>query len=123
MLVVVALIGVITAIVIPSVSKNNEATKEASARRNAQTVASVFAAAQVAGYDFSKKNGNGAYLNNVKEIIDAIYEGTTIQGSGPFAGTYFGISKQAEDTAKGLANFLEWDKDAGLLIYKAIGSQ
>ncbi|MBK8090776.1 MAG: prepilin-type N-terminal cleavage/methylation domain-containing protein [Verrucomicrobiaceae bacterium] len=53
MLVVIAIIGIIAAIAIPNIGNLNESARNASAQRNAQTVASVLNAAISAGVSTS----------------------------------------------------------------------
>lgn len=49
MLVVIAIIGIIAAIAIPNIGNLNDSARDAAAKRNAQTVASVLNAAVAAG--------------------------------------------------------------------------
>jgi prepilin-type N-terminal cleavage/methylation domain-containing protein len=125
MLVVIAVIGIIAAIAVPNIGRINDAAKDSTYRRNAQNVASVFASAQAAGYDFSKANGTGATLANEAAIITAVITGTppnpaALQGT-PFQGAYFGVPglKVAEATSEtaGAAKYLEWNAGSGMLRY------
>ena len=52
MLVVIAVIGIIAAIAVPQIGRINESAKDATNRRNAQSIASIYASAQAAGHDF-----------------------------------------------------------------------
>ncbi|HRQ91044.1 MAG TPA: prepilin-type N-terminal cleavage/methylation domain-containing protein, partial [Bacteroidia bacterium] len=78
MLVVIAVIGIIAAIAVPNIGKINDSAKDATYRRNAQTIASVFSSAQAAGYDFAKANGTGSPLTSETSIINAVIAGATI---------------------------------------------
>jgi len=117
MLVVIAVIGIIAAIAVPNIGRINDSAKDATYRRNAQNLASIFASAQAAGHDFS----NGGKLNQ-KAIIEAMIAGATINdASSPFNGTYFGVpglnSAQATNTTDGAAKYLVWDENSNQLLY------
>ncbi len=122
MLVVIAVIGIIAAIAVPNIGKINDAAKDATYRRNAQNIASVFASAQAAGYDFSKTGGTGATLADQTAIITAVVSGATISNANsPFNGAYFGIPglkvAEATSTTAGAAKYLTWDTTSGQLLY------
>jgi len=123
MLVVIAVIGIIAAIAVPNIGRINDSAKDARKRRNAQNVASIFASAQAAGYDFSKKGGTagGAALKDEAAIIQAVITGASITEVGPFQGTYFGVPglnpTQAVSETDGAAQYLTWDAASGLLLY------
>jgi prepilin-type N-terminal cleavage/methylation domain-containing protein len=53
MLVVIAVIGVIAAIAIPSIGSINDSAKQATAQRNAQSIASMWASGAAAGIKWS----------------------------------------------------------------------
>lgn len=116
MLVVIAVIGIIAAIAIPNVSQINGAAKKASSRRNAQGIASIFAAAKAAGHDFSAGG-----TRDKAAIIDAIIAGKTITDAGPYNGAYFGIpgliAEQAKDPKQGAIAHLKYEADTGILKY------
>lgn len=122
MLVVIAVIGIIAAIAVPNIGRINDAAKDATYRRNAQNLCSVFASAQAAGYDFSKTGGTGATLASEAAIITAIITGATINNtSSPFNGAFFGVPglKVAEATSEtaGAAKFITWNATSGQLLY------
>ncbi len=121
MLVVIAVIGIIAAIAVPNIGRINDSAKDARKRRNAQNVASIFASAQAAGYDFSKSGGTGAVLADEAAIIGAVITGATITEAGPFQGTFFGVpglnSTQAVSETEGAAQYLSWDATSGMLLY------
>jgi type IV pilus assembly protein PilA len=117
MLVVIAVIGIIAAIAVPNIGRINDSAKDATYRRNAQNLASVFASAQAAGHDFS----DGGKLNQ-KAVIEAMITGATINDPGsPFNGTYFGVpglnATQAVSTTAGAGKYLTWDAASNQLLY------
>lgn len=126
MLVVIAVIGIIAAIAVPNIGRINDAAKDSTYRRNAQNLASVFASAQAAGYDFSKTGGTGATLANEAAIITAVINGATINNaSSPFNGAFFGVPGLKIGTATdgaisetaGAAKYLLWNAASGQLRY------
>ncbi len=114
MLVVIAVIGVFAAIAMPNIGQINQSATDTTSRRNAQSIASIFSAAQVSGLDFSEGATTKA------EVIEAVIAGGIVQ-EGPMIGTAFGVpASVARDSSgnKGAAKFLEWDQAAGLLVFK-----
>lgn len=122
MLVVIAVIGIIAAIAVPNIGNINNSAKDATYRRNAQSIASVYASAQAAGYDFAKTGGTGTAISGETNIIKKVIEGATIPSTGewvtsPFKGAYFGVpnmdvTAMTSDTA-GPAKYLEWVAGTG----------
>jgi prepilin-type N-terminal cleavage/methylation domain-containing protein len=117
MLVVIAVIGIIAAIAVPNIGRINDSAKDATYRRNAQNIASVFASAQAAGLDLSA----GGTVNEAG-IIGAIITGATISDTdSPFNGTYFGVpgldSTDAVSETDGAAKYLTWNAASGQLLY------
>jgi prepilin-type N-terminal cleavage/methylation domain-containing protein len=122
MLVVIAVIGIIAAIAVPNIGRINDSAKDATYRRNAQNLASVFASAQAAGYDFSKTGGTGANLANEAAVITALITGATINNtSSPFNGAFFGVPglKVADATSEtlGAAKYLTYTAASNSLLY------
>jgi type IV pilus assembly protein PilA len=112
MLVVIAVIGIIAAIAVPNIGRINDSAKEATARRNAQNVASVFASAQAAGLNFAGTS------TDTKEIAQAVVTGDKVTEKGPFENTWFGVpGLTGEDLDKAIV-YLEWDTDSSQLLYR-----
>lgn len=122
MLVVIAVIGIIAAIAVPNIGRINDSAKDATYRRNAQNLSSIFASAQAAGYDFSKTGGTGANLANEAAVITALITGATINNtSSPFNGAFFGVpglkvADATSDTA-GAAKYLTYTAASNTLLY------
>ncbi len=110
MLVVIAVIGIIAAIAVPNIGRINDSAKEATNRRNAQNLASVYASANAAGHTFA-----GA---DEEAIVAAIVGGYTISvdDQGPFAGTFFGVPGLSDNDQKAALDYLKIE--GGQLIYK-----
>ncbi len=110
MLVVIAVIGIIAAIAVPNIGRINESAKEATNRRNAQNLASVYASANAAGHAFPG--------NTTAEIAAAIVTGHMIpeNDQSPFAGTFFGVPGLSKTDLDNAATYL--DIQGGQLIYK-----
>ncbi len=90
MLSVIAVIGIISAIAIPQISRINGSAREATAKRNAQNIASVFASAQAAGLNFRE--------STLSETVSRVSDGGLVP-SGTFEGAYFGLAlSNAEQT-------------------------
>ena len=109
MLVVIAVIGIIAAIAVPNIGKINDAAKDAKKRRNAQNIASVYAAAQAAGLDF--------YNADVDTCIGAVVTGGTVTDEGPFKDTFFGVPNLSAAEQGGAKEYLSLDTTNKLLKY------
>jgi prepilin-type N-terminal cleavage/methylation domain-containing protein len=110
MLVVIAIIGIIAAIAIPNIGTINDSAREATAKRNAQSVASVLNAALAAGASSTAWTKTGAGLINAAE------EGVS-PTDGPFRGKTFSVGNiddQEEDLAAG---YLSWNETNKQVIY------
>jgi prepilin-type N-terminal cleavage/methylation domain-containing protein len=109
MLVVIAIIGIIAAIAIPNIGNLNDSAREASARRNAQTVASVVNAAIAAGVDTSA-------ITTTELAVAAAETGLT-PTQGAFADkTFTSGAIDAEDRAD-VISYLDWDNTNKQLKY------
>lgn len=116
MLVVIAVIGIIAAIAVPNIGRINDSAKDATYRRNAQSLASIFASAQAAGVDFSSASTKEA------DIIKAMIKGASVSDAdSPFNGTYFGVpgldATDAVSETDGAAKYLTYDAASKQLLY------
>lgn len=102
------LVGIVAAIAIPNVSKIQVAAEDAKSRRDAQTLASVFAAAQAAGLDFVVPGGD------LMETLQSLTVGKKVE-SGPFAGILFSMPRLSEEDLRKASKFLAMED--GLLVY------
>ncbi|MBE2282242.1 MAG: prepilin-type N-terminal cleavage/methylation domain-containing protein [Prosthecobacter sp.] len=100
MLVVIAIIGIIAAIAIPNIGTLNDNAREAAAKRNAQTIASVLNAAIAAGVDTSTWTSSNLVSNAETGVTpdDGAFQ-SKLFTSGP-------IDNDEEDKA---AAYLSWD--------------
>jgi type IV pilus assembly protein PilA len=112
MLVVIAVIGIIAAIAVPNIGRINESAKEATNRRNAQNIASVFASAQAAGLNFAGTATDKAV------IAAAVVTGAKVTEKGPFENTWFGVPGLASPDVTSALTYLEWDTDSNQLLYR-----
>ena len=110
MLVVIAIIGIIAAIAIPNIGNLNASARDASARRNAQTVASVVNAAIAAGADTSS-------ISTTSGAITAAVAGLT-PGKGAFKDKTFTSGPINSEDATAVESYLNWDNTNKQLNYK-----
>ena len=104
MLVVIAVIGIIAAIAVPQIGKINESAKDATKRRNAQSISSIYASAQAAGWEFNTA-GTAAGLS---ATVDAIVTGKKIDIQGPFYDAFFGVPNLSAADKTGALEYLDW---------------
>ena len=112
MLVVIAIIGIIAAIAIPNIGTINDSAREAAAKRNAQSVASVMNAALAAGIDTSAFSSSTTAL----DIIHAA-EGGVSPTTGPFRGKTFSVGSIPAADEAGVATYLGWDNTNKQVTY------
>lgn len=110
MLVVIAIIGIIAAIAIPNIGSINNAATEAAVDRNAQNCASVWNAAVAAGFVPT------AGTTSAQAVT--LLEGTTIVGTGPFAGNTFTTGAIDDDIEPQVALKLTVNPDGSLIYNK-----
>ncbi len=101
MLVVIAIIGIIAAIAIPNIGNLNQSAKDATAKRNAQTVASVLNAAVAAGASLGSPADGSA-------IIQLAMAGVS-PSTGAFAGKTFTSGQINSTEIPAAAAYLSWD--------------
>lgn len=100
MLVVIAIIGIIAAIAIPNIGTLNDNARDAAAKRNAQTVASVLNAAIAAGVDTT-----GWASSNLLEKAQTGVSPT----DGAFQSKTFTSGPIDDDEETKAASYLSWD--------------
>lgn len=106
MLTTISVIGILSAAALPSVSRINQASEQATQKRNAQNLAAVCASAQAAGLNF--------VTNDFDQTLVAVAEGGEVVG-GVFDGSYFGVPGLSEQAISEAAQFLELRN--GSLLY------
>lgn len=111
MLVVIAIIGIIAAIAIPNIGNINDAAKQATAQRNAQSVASVMNAAIAAGYVPA--------WTSVDEVLASAQTDTVTPPSGPFKGKVFTVGDIDNEEEAAVKTYIEWDNVNKQVKYKA----
>ncbi len=111
MLVVIAIIGIIAAIAIPNIGNLNDSARDAAAKRNAQSVASVLNAAVAAGADLGT-------LTDGASIIDKAEAGVS-PADGAFQGKNFTSGEIDDDEEAKAASYLSWDGTNKQVVYDA----
>ena len=109
MLVVIAIIGIIAAIAIPNIGNLNDSARDAAAKRNAQTVASVLNAAVAAGADLGT-------LTDGASIVTVAQTGVSAT-DGAFAGKTFTSGPIDDDEEAKAAAYLTWDDTNKQVVY------
>jgi prepilin-type N-terminal cleavage/methylation domain-containing protein len=109
MLVVIAIIGIIAAIAIPNIGNLNASARDASARRNAQTVASVVNAAIAAG-------ASTASIGTTADAVAAAQAGLT-PTQGAFQSKTFTSGAINSEELTAVTNYLSWDNTNKQLNY------
>lgn len=111
MLVVIAIIGIIAAIAIPNIGNINDSAKQATAQRNAQSVASVMNAAIAAGYVPT--------WTSTDDVLAAAQTDTVVPPSGPFKGKVFTVGDIDNEEEAAVKTYMEWDNVNKQVKYKA----
>lgn len=111
MLVVIAIIGIIAAIAIPNIGNINDSAKQATAQRNAQSVASVMNAAIAAGYEPA--------WSTIDDVLTSAQGDTVKPTSGPFNGKVFTVGDIDDEEEAAVKTYLEWDDTNKQVKYKA----
>jgi type II secretory pathway pseudopilin PulG len=119
MLVVIAVIGMISAVVIPNIGGVNLSSREVMARRNAQSLASISTAAQAAGCSLPTDTA----ATPEASIYNALAAGIA-PSTGVFKGRQFIVpslpslsDSSAAPEAQRILKYLTWDATAQTLNY------
>lgn len=99
MLSVIGIIGVLSAIAIPTLTDTSDASREAAAKRNAQNIASVYEAAHNAGLFFQQSG------DDLERVISNTVNGG-LADDGAFEGTYFGLSGLSAEEQNAASQYL-----------------
>lgn len=110
MLVVIAVIGIIAAIAVPTIGNITEQANISKAKRNAQNLASVCASAVAAGATIG---------TDTATIIGELTSATGVNGSAAagFDGTFFRVPNMSTDEVTAATTYLEYDAGAGMIVY------
>ena len=114
MLVVIAIIGIIAAIAIPNIGSINSSAKDATAKRNAQSVASVLNAAVAAGADLGTPASGQA-------LIDLAETGV-VPADGAFKDKKFTVGQIEDGEEAAAAVYLSYDATNQQVIYNPGGA-
>jgi prepilin-type N-terminal cleavage/methylation domain-containing protein len=111
MLIVIAILGIMAAIVIGAMGGTNRDTMvKVRDQRNAQEVVSLSTAATNAGLQVVESGDMRATIKN-------LMKGKEAKG-GIFAGRTFRLSKLSEEEITGAINYLDWNNDQIIYTYK-----
>ena len=120
MLVVIAIIGIIAAIAIPNIGSINDSARDATAKRNAQSVASILNAAIAAGVTAAQLSltadvavGNGSVLS----AVVAVAEAGVAPADGAFEGKTFTVSNIDDEEALLASKYVSYNFANHQVIY------
>ena len=107
MLVVIAVIGIIAAIAVPTIGSITAEANRNKAKRNAQNLASVYSSALAAGATITGATD--------VDIADALITG--VNGADSFVNTYFQVPNMSVAERDAAAVYLDIDGTTGQLVY------
>jgi prepilin-type N-terminal cleavage/methylation domain-containing protein len=110
MLVVIAVIGIIAAIAVPTIGNITSQANSSKAKRNAQSLASVCASAVAAGATFESTS----VADIVDDLVDSGVFGSADSG---FDTTLFKVPNVSEIEKTNAAQHLSYDTYAKMIIY------
>lgn len=108
MLVVIAVIGIIAAIAVPTIGSITQQANENKAKRNAQNLASIYSSALAAGASITG--------TTVADLTDPLILG--VKGADSFATTTFQVPNLTGDDLTAARAFLAIDPNSGQLVYQ-----
>ena len=111
MLVVIAVIGIIAAIAVPTIGNITEQANNSKAKRNAQNLASVCASAVAAGADLGTASSVTAI---VYQIVSPGLTGGTDSG---FDSTVFKVPNLSDQEKMSASQHLSYDAQAKMIVY------
>ena len=111
MLVVIAVIGIIAAIAVPTIGNITDQANKSKAKRNAQNLASVCASAVAAGADLGTST-------NVSSIVNQLVSpGLTGSKDSGFVGTVFKVPNLTGAERMAASQHLSYDAQAKMIVY------
>ena len=113
LLVVIAVIGILAAIILPALNNVFENSRDNGFRRNAQNIASMYNTARMTGVAMPPGT-------DMTAVISALSSGVT--GTGSLGAIKFQLSSINSDQITGANQFLEWEPTSGLLKYTGAAS-
>jgi|TARA_B110000116_G_C16772987_1_gene554304 prepilin-type N-terminal cleavage/methylation domain-containing protein len=111
MLVVIAVIGIIAAIAVPTIGNITEQANKSKAKRNAQNLASVCASAVAAGADLGSSSSVNSIVN---QIVSPGLTGSTDSG---FDSTVFKVPNLSDKEKMSASLHLSYDAQAKMIVY------
>ena len=107
MLVVIAVIGIIAAIAVPTIGSITAQANKNKAKRNAQNLASVYSSALAAGATVTGATDTA--------ICDKLIAG--VKGADAFDNTWFQVPNMSNDERDNAVKYLKTDAVTGQLVY------
>lgn len=111
MLVVIAVIGIIAAIAVPTIGNITEQANKSKAKRNAQNLASVCASAVAAGADLGSSSTVNAIVNQI------VSPGLTGSKDSGFDSTVFKVPNLSDQEKMSASQHLSYDVQAKMIVY------
>ena len=111
MLVVIAVIGIIAAIAVPTIGNITDQANNSKAKRNAQNLASVCASAIAAGTDLGTSTTVSGIIN---QLVDTGLTGSSDSG---FDSTVFKVPNLTSSEKMAASQYLSYDAQAKMIVY------
>lgn len=113
LLTIIAILGLLAAIMIPNIAATNESARNTVARRNAQNLASIYSCGEIAGVDWGASDVASATTN--------VLAGKAA-GDGAFAGKVFKAAGLKPEDLTLAQRYLRWDSENTTLSYTQTAS-
>ena len=106
-LIVIAILGLVASVAIPTMNMIHDSADESKARRNAQSIASIGASAQIAGFEYTGTTAEDA----ASELVTGVY------GTGRLANMEFRVSTITGEELQEALQYLDFVNSA--IVYQA----
>ena len=107
LLIVLAILGIVASVAIPTMDMIHDSADESKARRNAQSIASIGASAQIAGFEYASTNKEDA----ASELVAGVF------GTGTLSNMEFRVSTVTGPELQEALQFLDFVDST--IIYRA----